>query len=132
MNFSKTSAYALKILSFMADSGKGIFSAQYLHRKLNIPYPYLRQLLTSLSTKGFIKSTRGRNGGFAFASDIRSISVADVIDAVEGLEVFNTCMVGFEACPFDHTCPLHKTWTETRKSIFNVLSRTSLADFKKA
>jgi Rrf2 family iron-sulfur cluster assembly transcriptional regulator len=131
MNFSKTSAYALKVLCFMADSGKGIFSAQYLHRNLNIPYPYLRQLLTSLSTKGFIKSTRGRNGGFAFASDIRSISVADVIDAVEGLEVFNTCMVGFEACPFDHTCPLHETWTETRESIINVLSRTSLADFKK-
>jgi len=115
----------------MADSGNGIFSALHLHRKLNIPYPYLRQLLTKLSVKGFIKSTRGRNGGFAFAKDIHSIYVADVIDAVEGLEVFNTCMVGFEACPFDHTCPLHETWNETRKNIIKVLSKTSLADFKK-
>jgi Rrf2 family transcriptional regulator, iron-sulfur cluster assembly transcription factor len=131
MNFSKTSAYALKILSFMADSENGIFSAQYLFKKLNIPYPYLRQLLTKLSVKGFIKSSRGRNGGFAFAKDVHRIHVADVIDAVEGLEVFNTCMVGFEACPFDHSCPLHETWAETRKSIINVLSKTSLADFKK-
>jgi len=115
----------------MADSGNGMFSALHLHRKLSIPYPYLRQLLTKLSVKGFIKSTRGRNGGFAFAKDIHSIYIADVIDAVEGLEVFNTCMVGFEACPFDHTCPLHETWTETRENIVKVLSKTSLADFKK-
>jgi Rrf2 family iron-sulfur cluster assembly transcriptional regulator len=131
MNFSKTSAYALKILSFMADSGNGMFSAQYLNRKLNIPYPYLRQLLTRLTTKGFIRSTRGRKGGFTFSRDIHTIYVADVIDSVEGLEVFNTCMVGFETCPFNHTCPLHETWTETRKSIIDVLNRTSLADFKK-
>jgi Rrf2 family transcriptional regulator, iron-sulfur cluster assembly transcription factor len=131
MNFSKTSAYALKILSFMADSEKTKFSAIYLHKKLHIPHPYMRQLLTSLSKRGFIKSTRGRKGGFEFSRDIHSIYIADVIDAVEGLDVFNTCIVGFESCPFDHSCPLHNTWTKTRENIIGVLQKTALSDFKK-
>ncbi len=64
MNFSKTTSYAISVLSFMADHEKEKFSAKKLNELLDIPWPYLRQLLTKLSKSGFIFSTQGRNGGF--------------------------------------------------------------------
>jgi Rrf2 family protein len=115
----------------MAQNETGMYSAKQLYQTLKIPPQYLRQLLTSLSKNGFIKSTRGRNGGFVFAKSTQSIFIAEVIDAVEGLDVFNTCMVGFEKCPFANPCPLHETWTETRQNVINILKITSLAQFKK-
>ena len=61
MNFSKTTSYAISVLSFMARHQGEMYSAKKLHEILEIPWPYLRQLLTSLSKSGFLKGTRGRN-----------------------------------------------------------------------
>ncbi len=71
MNFSKTASYSLNILSYMAINENVPMSAAVLHEKLSIPYPYLRQILTTLAKNDFIGSTRGRGGGFRFSRDIR-------------------------------------------------------------
>lgn len=127
MNFSKTASYSLNILSYMAANKDEKMSAAFLHEKLCIPYPYLRQLLSNLSRKGFICSTRGRNGGFAFSRPTEEIFLADIIDATDGLESLNKCILGFTNCPFDVKCSMHSTWEKTRADILNVLSSTSLA-----
>ncbi|MCK5137590.1 MAG: Rrf2 family transcriptional regulator [Bacteroidales bacterium] len=132
MNFSKTTSYALSTLSFMADHEGGKFSAKLLHKKLKIPWPYLRQLLTSLSKSGFIKSVQGRNGGFLLQRSADQITLAEIVDAVEGLDILGTCIMGFNKCPFNHTCAMHETWETTRKSIVNILSNTTLDQLKKS
>jgi Rrf2 family protein len=130
MNFNKTTSYALKVLSFMAEKPEDMYSAKYLNAKLKIPYPYLRQLLTELTRAGYIKSIQGRNGGFIFAKKLNKIFIGDVIGKLESLDIFNHCIIGFEKCPFDHQCPLHSSWEEAGKLITRVLRKTSLADFK--
>lgn len=132
MNFSKTTSYALSTLSFLADHEGEKFSAKRLHELLEIPWPYLRQLLTSLSKNGFIRSVQGRNGGFILQLSADEITLAQIVDAVEGLHVLGTCIMGFKKCPFNHTCAMHETWEETRNSIINVLTNTSLAQLKKS
>ena len=131
MNFSKTTSYALTILNYMAEHDKDLFSARALHKTLGIPWQYLRQLLTSLSKDGFIISTQGRTGGFRLSRSPENISLADIVDAVEGLNVMNTCIMGFKECPFDHKCAMHETWIETREGIMGVLKTTSLASLRK-
>ncbi len=112
----------------MAQNRNEVCSANYLHKKLDIPHQYLRQLLTKLSKSGFIHSSRGRNGGFVFSKEISQIYIADIIDSVEGLESFNKCILGFTDCPFDVKCSMHDFWEKTRGSIINELKTTSLAD----
>lgn len=131
MNFSKTTAYALQILEFLARNEKEQFSATDLHRRLNIPRQYLRQLLTSLSKSGFIHSTRGRHGGFALSRESDKIFIADIIDAVEGTDVFGRCIIGLAECPFDGACAMHEAWQTARAGMVNVLKNTSLADLRK-
>jgi Rrf2 family transcriptional regulator, nitric oxide-sensitive transcriptional repressor len=128
MNFSKTASYSLNILSYMALNEDNSVSAAYLHEKLAIPYPYLRQVLTSLSKNGFIHSTRGRSGGFAFSRPKEEITLADIIDSTDGLESLNKCILGFAQCPFNEECSMHNIWESTRTGIIKILKDTTLAD----
>ena len=131
MNFSKTTSYALSTLSFLSDHKGNKYSAKKLHEELKIPWPYLRQLLTNLSKSGFIKSVQGRNGGFLLQKSANEITLAEIVDSVEGLNIFGTCIMGFEKCPFDHTCAMHETWMSTREKILKVLHNTTLSQLKK-
>ena len=132
MNFSKTTSYAISVLSYMARHQHEKYSAKKLNEILEIPWPYLRQLLTSLSKSGFIYSTQGRNGGFQLNKPAEQIILAEIIDSVEGLNVFGTCIMGFKECPFDHTCAMHEVWEDTRNSILKVLNNTTLDQLLKA
>ena len=131
MNFSKTASYSLNVLSYMATHEDFNMSAAFLHEKLEIPYPYLRQVLSKLSKSGFIHSTRGRSGGFAFSKAKGEIHIADIIDATDGLESLNKCILGFKNCPFNNECALHSVWETTRGNILKVLKETTLADLVK-
>jgi Rrf2 family protein len=116
----------------MAKNEKTMYSAKKLNELLEIPWPYLRQLLTSLSKSGFIYSTQGRNGGFQLNKAPDQILLAEIIDSVEGLNVFGTCIMGFKNCPFDHTCAMHDVWEDARSNILNVLNSTTLDQWLKA
>jgi Rrf2 family iron-sulfur cluster assembly transcriptional regulator len=132
MNFSKTASYSLNILSYMATHEKASMSAALLHNKLTIPYPYLRQVLTNLSKRGFIQSSRGRSGGYTFRKEKNKIYLADIIEATDGLESLNRCILGFRECPFNSECSMHSIWETTRSNIIKVLKETSLADITKS
>lgn len=131
MNFSKTASYSLNVLSYMASHNEENMSAKFLHEKLDIPYPYLRQVLTNLSRNGFIQSTRGRTGGFAFSKKIENITLADIIESTDGLENLSQCILGFKTCPFNSECTMHSIWESTRAGILKVLKETSLYDLTK-
>ncbi|MEN8157208.1 MAG: Rrf2 family transcriptional regulator [Bacteroidota bacterium] len=132
MNFSKTTSYAISVLGFMADHEETKYSAKTLHEQLDIPRPYLRQLLTTLSKSGFIKSIQGRNGGFLLQKPAGQITLAQIVDSVEGMDVLGTCIMDLKKCPFNHSCAMHEVWQETRESILKVLNNTSLAQLKKS
>ena len=131
MNLSKTSEYALRILSFMAAQDEDRFTAQHLHKKLNIPHRYLRRLLTKLSKRKFIKSNKGRGGGFSLSKKPNKIFLSEIIEYTQGLEVFESCIFGFENCLLSEECAMHDKWNEAREKIKEILRTTSLADIKK-
>jgi Rrf2 family protein len=130
MNFSKTTSYSITVLNFLAKHQDERYSAKALNQKLDIPWQYLRQLLTTLSKEGFIDSAQGRNGGFSLSRDPAKISIASIVEATEGMSVFNTCIMGFRECPFDVKCAMHETWEETRANIIKVLKITTLDKFR--
>ena len=128
MNFSKTTSYSLNILSYLANHSDENMSAGFLHSQLDIPYQYLRQILTKLSKNGLINSIRGRKGGFVLARDVSTIYIADIIEITEGLEGYNKCVLGFHTCPFDNKCAIHDLWADSRNNIIKILKETTLAN----
>ena len=130
MNFSKTTSYAITVLNYLAKHQHERYSAKSLNEILEIPWQYLRQLLTTLSKEGFIISVQGRKGGFSLARKPGDIYLAEIIEAVEGLHIFNTCIMGFKECPFDEKCAMHETWQESKNNIISILRNTSLDTFR--
>lgn len=128
MTLSKTTEYALRILTLMASDKEKLYSSLYLHDKLNIPKKYLQRLLTDLSKNGLIKSIQGRNGGFVFAKKTEKIFISDIIDAVEGFSKTPSCFFGFEKCALDNPCAIHDVWVASQNDLIKILSTTKLSD----
>jgi len=132
MRLSKTSEYALRILSFMINSELQVFPARYLVEKLNMPDKYLRRIMTDLSKKGFVKSIHGREGGYVFAKNANKIFLSDVIDSVEGMDKYTGCLLGFKECSDENPCSLHKAYAPIRDKLVAFLSTYTIADLKNA
>ncbi|NPA44522.1 MAG: Rrf2 family transcriptional regulator [Chlorobi bacterium] len=126
MRLSKTSEYAIRILSFMAKNENELFTAKYLIEKLKISDKYLRRLMTNLSKAGLIKSVQGKNGGYTFARKADEIFISNIIDAVEGYEKYLGCILGFDKCSDENPCAMHKVWAKTRNELLKTFNETSL------
>jgi Rrf2 family transcriptional regulator, iron-sulfur cluster assembly transcription factor len=131
MFITKTSEYALRILTYMALNSEKLLSAQNLHDELQIPKRYLMRLLTDLSKCGFIAATRGRSGGYVFARPLETIYFSEIIDAVEGMISFEGCVLGNPVCPVDKPCALHQIWEKPKLAFLDTVRNTTLADLKK-
>jgi Rrf2 family transcriptional regulator, iron-sulfur cluster assembly transcription factor len=130
MNFSKTTEYALRILSYMSLNEVKLYSAELLYDQLHIPKKYLQRMLTDLVRGGFIRSIRGRNGGFTFARDVYSIFLAEIINFTEGVDWAPKCIFGFKECVLENPCAIHNLWTENHIAQTNMLLTTSLGNLK--
>ena len=130
MTLSKTTEYALRILTLMASDTKKMHSSIYLHNKSKIPKKYLQRLLTDLSKSGLIKSKQGRSGGFILAKKADKIFISDIIEAVEGFNKEPSCFFGFQKCSLEQPCSMHDVWTKAHHNIIEVLSTTKLSELK--
>ena len=115
----------------MAKNPEQLHTAKDLVAKLNISDKYLRRLMTKLSKSGFIKSVQGREGGYRFVQPIEQIYVSQIIDAVDGLDKYMGCILGFGDCSDENPCALHKKWVLVREEIMNLFKTTSIAEMAK-
>jgi len=130
MNFSKTTEYALRIMSFMAMEEKRLYSANDIYENLKIPFRYLRKLLTNLSKRGLLISVQGKRGGYKIAKNLADISLLDIIRVVGDDKLDNQCFFGFSNCAFTKKCSMHDKWAAVRESVKEVLTVTTLAEIK--
>lgn len=128
MNLSNTAQYAIRIISYMAYDGKDIYSASTLFEKLKISDKYLKRILTTLSSHGIIISIQGRYGGFKLAKDVNEILLYDIVKAVDQIEKYFGCVLGFDECSDENPCSLHQKWAPIRAKLFIFLEKTSMKD----
>lgn len=85
MRVSAKADYALRALIEMVVSGDaGAVSAEELGRRQDIPHGFLQAILADLRRAGIVVSQRGQSGGWRMARDPDTVSVADVVRAVDG------------------------------------------------
>ncbi len=126
MILSRTSEYAIRILTYMAAGDKERYSAKLLHEQLSIPYKYLTKLMTDLAKHGCVISIQGRNGGFVIGKNYHDISVANIVEAVDGRLHFDRCVLGFDECSGENPCAMHPFWEKNKVSIMDMLEKTTL------
>jgi Rrf2 family protein len=129
--FSKKCEYGLQAVLFLAAQDKSsLCSAEEISNNLNIPKEFTSKILQDLTEKGIIISRKGRVGGFKLAIDASQIKLIDIVAAIDGLDIFKNCVMGFHNCNQENKCIMHDEWHEILEKAFNVLSKETIACFK--
>lgn len=127
MHFSKTTEYAIRVLSYLHRYPSTSHSVNVLHQKLDLPYKYLTKMMTELVKKGLVNASRGRDGGLSLAKSAETIRLCDILEAIgEPLES-ERCILGFEKCDASNPCALHDQWAMPKEMIETMLTTTTLA-----
>lgn len=134
MRVSAKSDYALRALIEMArrDGGSPV-SAEELGRRQDIPHGFLQAILADLRRADVVVSQRGQSGGWRLARGADSVSVADVIRAVDG-PLVSVYGLRPEAVEYNDSAEvLQHVWIAARHSLRDVFEQVSiqqLADAK--
>ncbi len=72
------------------------------------------KLLQSLVREGVIYSSKGPRGGFYITRDQSTQPIKNIIEAIDGKNVFNQCGLGFHKCSSAHPCPIHDDYKGVR------------------
>jgi Rrf2 family nitric oxide-sensitive transcriptional repressor len=124
---SQTTEYALRAMSYLAYITDGLTSTSELAEYTHVPSNYLAKVLQLLAKADLVNGRRGVGGGYKLARSSDSISLLDVINAIDPIRPITSCPLGLE----NHSgslCPLHKKLDEASRTMIKVFSDISLKD----
>jgi Rrf2 family transcriptional regulator, iron-sulfur cluster assembly transcription factor len=126
--FSRQCEYALQAVLYLALKPEGeMTSIKDLSKWLGIPYHFLAKILQDLTKKGLLTSLKGPTGGFALAIPAIDITLFHVVEAIDGVELTRSCVLGFPECSGKNPCAVHQKWSELRDGIFSLMAGKSIA-----
>jgi Rrf2 family cysteine metabolism transcriptional repressor len=131
MKFGVGVDYCLKALITLAERYPNVQPqrVEEIAEIQSIPENYLRRLLIELKRGGLVASQKGPNGGYLLARNPAKITMADVVQIVEGDYVPVECLEESGAstpCQRGEACPMRTAWCEIRDSVNAILERTTL------
>lgn len=125
---NKLTDYATVVLITIARSHV-VRSSQHISENTGIPLPTVAKLMKSLNKAGLVKSQRGASGGYALGKVPAEITLADVIQAVEGPIALTACAdTSDEHCSIEAVCPVQGRWNRVNSAVRAALSQVTLAD----
>ncbi|GMV84855.1 MAG: hypothetical protein AMXMBFR80_07130 [Dehalococcoidia bacterium] len=130
MRVSTRSDYGLRALIELAGQyGRGPLQSAEIALRRHIPEQYLDQLLTALRKSGFIRSVRGPAGGHELVRDPSTITVREVIEALEGsLSPVAWLDEPPEMTDHPHHCGQREIWERIREATTAILDSYTIAD----
>ncbi|GHF12958.1 SUF system Fe-S cluster assembly regulator [Kordiimonas sediminis] len=104
-------------------------SAQELSRQSGLPLPTVSKILNALGRAGLLESHRGLKGGFCLAKSRDDISVASIIEAVDGPIALTHCVDGTEeACTVSSICHMKPHWAMINDTVRSALDTVKLSE----
>lgn len=115
-------------LNAPADGRTARLSATDLAEQTGIPLPTAQKLVSLLTRAGLLKSVRGAGGGVTLARPAAAISLADIIEAVEGPIAMTHCVSdALRDCSMEGTCSIQPHWPAVNAAVKGALGGVSLA-----
>ena len=129
MNFTTKSRYAVNALADLQhlSNNQNPVALKDIARRQGIDLTYLEQIFRKLRIAGIVKSIRGRNGGYVYASQPQSVSIKSIMNAVEeNLDATNCA--GTSSCHSGQKCNSHKLWDDLNSVVDEFLTDISITD----
>ncbi len=132
--FSKACEYAIRAMIFIAQKSRhgertGI---KDISKGIDSPEHFMAKILQDLSRKGLVQSVKGPHGGFYMSEDNLTITLAEIVNAIDGDRLFTGCGLGLKACSEKKPCPIHDEFKIIRRKIQSMLETTRVGEFDKS
>jgi FeS assembly SUF system regulator len=127
LRMSKLTDYALVLLTHMAQGDAPVRTAHELAQASSVPLPTVSKILKELSKAGVVVSHRGRRGGYSLARSPEAISVASVVEALEGPVALTECSSTDGGCSLEPVCVAKSHWGPISRAIQRTLQRLPLS-----
>ncbi|MCX6138285.1 MAG: Rrf2 family transcriptional regulator [Ignavibacteriales bacterium] len=129
MQLTNTGEYALRAMLYLGSHPMGtIVPISEVSKNAIVPENFLRKIVGLLAKARVIRSVRGASGGVGLAKPPESLTMYDIIEAVEGKIYLNQCLMGSHICALSSTCAVHSIWCEAQEALKKVLTSRTLAD----
>ena len=137
MMFSTKAEYGVRVMVELARNQTGApVSLAEIAATDELPLAYLEHLVARLRKAELVESRRGARGGYLLARPAEDISMAEVVEALEGsiapIECISQGADGAVVCSreadADHVCPTKLLWTRVQGAIVATLRETRLSD----
>ena len=131
MIFSNPTEYAIRGLGELAcrcGGDAGVVLLDRLVEGTDLPRDFLAKIFQQLVRAGILRSARGRRGGFALARPAHQITLMQIVEAIEGPQTMDRCVVGLAQCNDHMPCPQHDLYKPIRQRLRDYLETTTVAD----
>lgn len=133
MKISTRGRYALRLMLDLAmNKNNGYVTIKSISLRQGISDKYLEQIITVLSRAGFVKSTRGSQGGYKLSYSPKDYTIGMILRLIEGSLVPVSCMQNEpNQCPRSLKCATLDVWKQLNDAINSVVDNITLDDLVK-
>jgi Rrf2 family protein len=130
LKLTKKADYSLIALRHLSLAGDRPASVKEMSDAYKIPLPILSKVLQKLGKNGFVLSVQGTNGGYKLSRDAGSISVLDVIRAVDGPVILTACFT-HDKCDQAGSCSVKEPLRKVHEGILRLLDSITIESLTK-
>ena len=123
---SKLADYGVIVATHLAAFPDRQVTAGAVAAETRLPQATVAKLLKSLAHAGLVTATRGASGGYRLARGANTISVAEVVAAIDGDIGLTQCSVHVDECARTNYCPTRPHWAAINRAVGQVLAAVSL------
>jgi Rrf2 family protein len=129
MQITRSGEYGLRGLLFLAQRhSEGYILVSQISKYQHIPESFLAKIFQRLSKAGLLRSSRGSKGGFSLGKPAGSITMREVIEAIDGPIALNRCLRWEGECDEEGLCPIHRVWSKAQGQLLKILDSTTVED----
>ena len=124
MRLSNLADYAVVTMTAAArHCGGGRVSASELAAETGLPAPTVQKLVSKLTAAGLLRSIRGAKGGLQLARPAAAITLADIVEAIEGPIALAACVeAGSHECDLQPHCAVRPHWGVVNNAVRGALA----------
>ena len=123
----KTAIKAVIYLASKFESGEKA-SIKEIAEFINASEHTVGKILQTLVKKNIINSAKGPTGGFFIISKQKNQPIINIINAIDGKEVFDECGLGLSKCSAIHPCPIHNDYKIIRDQFKAMCNQKKVSD----
>lgn len=127
--FSKACEYGIRATIFIALNSledKRV-SLKDIAEEIDSPVAFTAKILQQLARNSIVDSVKGPAGGFEISPEqIRLIRLSQVVDAIDGDDIYRGCALGLKDCDANKPCPMHDRFVVIRDNLQEMLESTTL------